>query len=51
MQRGLRQGDPLSPFLFLLMAEVLNKMISKALELQQLRGLKIGANEILLSHL
>ena len=51
MGRGLRQGDPLSPFLFVLMAEVLNKMISKALNLRQLRGLKISVNEILLSHL
>jgi len=51
MGRGLRQGDPLSPFLFLLMAEVLNKMFSNAVESGQLRGLKIGVNEVLLSHL
>ena len=51
MGRGLRQADPLSPFLFVLMAEVLNKMLSTAVALGHIRGLRIGSNATLLSHL
>ena len=51
MGRGLRQGDPLSPFRFVLMAEVLNKMLMKALALGQIKGLRVGAADVLISHL
>ena len=39
--RGMRQGDPLSPFLFILMAEGLGQALSHARENEELRGIKV----------
>lgn len=36
--RGLRQGDPLSPFIFTLVGESLNKLVEKSRELGVVRG-------------
>ncbi|RVW53977.1 LINE-1 retrotransposable element ORF2 protein [Vitis vinifera] len=49
--RGLRQGDPLSPFLFTLVADVLSRMLLKADERNSLEGFKVGRNKIRVSHL
>lgn len=51
LERGLRQGDPLSPFLFLIVAEGLSILMNKAAELELFRGAIIRRNNIHVSHL
>ncbi|XP_028099375.1 uncharacterized protein LOC114298914 [Camellia sinensis] len=50
-QRRLRQGDPLSPFLFNIVAEGLNILLVRAINLGILRGVHVGSKDVLLSHL
>lgn len=38
--RGIRQGDPLSPFLFFIMAEGLGRSLAKEKQQNQLKGIK-----------
>ncbi|GAU42304.1 hypothetical protein TSUD_136900 [Trifolium subterraneum] len=49
--RGLRQGDPLSPYLFILLAEVLTSLIKKAMDCGDLHGVKICIGAPMVSHL
>jgi len=44
--RGLRQGDPLAPFLFLVVAEELAGLVRKAVKENLLRGIKVGRAEV-----
>ncbi|XP_068474709.1 secreted RxLR effector protein 78-like [Phaseolus vulgaris] len=47
--RGLRQGDPLAPFLFLVVAEGLTGLVREAVKANLLTGLKIGRKGTLMS--
>ena len=51
LQRGLRQGDPLSPFLFLIVAETFIRLVSRERELGVLDGVLVGENQIPITHL
>ncbi|GAU44727.1 hypothetical protein TSUD_88120 [Trifolium subterraneum] len=49
--RGLRQGDPLSPYLFIIVAEGLTSLIKKAVASGDLHGIKICRGAPAVSHL
>ncbi|RVX22469.1 LINE-1 retrotransposable element ORF2 protein [Vitis vinifera] len=49
--RGLRQGDPLSSFLFTIVADVLSRMLLRAEERNVFEGFRVGRNRTRVSHL
>lgn len=49
--RGLKQGDPLSPFIFLFCMEGLSCLLSKAEANGKIHGLKFGTGCLRVSHL
>ncbi|MCI38049.1 ribonuclease H protein, partial [Trifolium medium] len=52
LERGLRQGDPLSPFLFLLAAEGLNVLMTTMVERNLFTGYNVGEQGLIsVSHL
>ncbi|PWA74034.1 RNA-directed DNA polymerase, eukaryota, Reverse transcriptase zinc-binding domain protein [Artemisia annua] len=50
-QKGLRQGDPLSPFLFLIVMEALTNMILRACRLGDVEGIKVSDEGPSISHM
>ncbi|WJX77739.1 beta-amyrin 28-monooxygenase [Trifolium repens] len=51
IQRGLKQGDPLAPFLFLLVVEGFGGAMRRAGELNLFKGFKVRENGPMISHL
>lgn len=51
IQRGLKQGDPLAPFLFLLVVEGLSGLIHSVVEKGLYQGFKVGNSDLSISHL
>ncbi|XP_028060751.1 uncharacterized protein LOC114264345 [Camellia sinensis] len=51
LEKRLRQGDPLSPFLFNMVAEGLNILFQRAKALDLIKGAVIGLREVNVTHL
>ncbi|MCI02845.1 putative non-LTR retroelement reverse transcriptase, partial [Trifolium medium] len=51
IQKGLKQGDPLAPFLFLLVVEGLSGAIRSAEEHNLFKGFQVGNTGVSVSHL
>ncbi|XP_021986150.1 uncharacterized protein LOC110882438 [Helianthus annuus] len=50
-EKGLRQGDPISPFLFLIVMESLSWLLKKAKEIGEFKGINFPDNEVDITHL
>lgn len=50
-ERGIRQGDPLSPYLFILCADILSHLIKSRVDDGDIRGIRIGIGVPSVTHL
>lgn len=51
IHKGLRQGDPVSQFLFTIVGEALSYVITRAKNCNLIKGLKIGKDNVELTHI
>ncbi|XP_058776202.1 uncharacterized protein LOC131650515 [Vicia villosa] len=50
-ERGLRQGDPLSPYLFILCADVLSGLLKKEAQSKNIHGISVARKALVITHL
>lgn len=50
-EKGLRHGDSLSPYLFLLVVEIISKLMNDVVERGQISGFKVADSGTMISHL
>lgn len=51
LEKGLGQGDPLSPYLFLLCLEGFSSLLKLARREESIRGVKVGKSSLTLTHI